>query len=326
MDLNSLSLTLEPDGNDRQPDDGEASADNHRFVSGVAMAIIGTFLFASKSIVAKLVYGLGLDATGLLTLRMVFSFPVYLFVWLALKRRAAAKQSAKPISRRLIFRALLLGFFGYYLAAYLDLLGLEYISAQMERLTLFSYPAIIAVLAWMFLGERLSWKIVLSIGLCYVGVWLMYSQERNYAGDADTTKGIILVMGAALSYSIYVLFAKPTMQAIGSREFTSLAMMGSTVFVAIQFAATRPLASFFQSNPLVFVYGAGLAIGCTVIPSYLINEAIVRIGATRTSVIGSAGPVLTMLLAILLLKEPSTPYHFIGMFVAIIGVALVAKK
>ncbi|TWT95751.1 threonine and homoserine efflux system [Neorhodopirellula pilleata] len=305
---------------------GDTSHLEGRFASGLVMAIVGTFLFASKSIVAKLVYGLGLDATGLLTLRMVFSFPVYWLVWIKLKRRVALTGSAKPIPRRLIVRAVLLGFFGYYLAAYLDLLGLEYISAQMERLTLFSYPALIAVLAWMFLGEPLGWKIVLSIGLCYLGVWLMYSQEGQYATDSDTFTGIALVLGAAISYSIYVLFAKPIMQEIGSREFTSLAMMGSTVFVAVQCVVTNSFDSIIQANPWVFAYGAALAILCTVVPSFLINEAIVRIGATRTSVIGSAGPVLTMLLAILLLKEPSTPYHFVGMLVAIVGVALVAKK
>lgn len=302
------------------------SADDGRFASGLAMAIVGTFLFASKSIVAKLVYELGLNATGLLTLRMVFSFPVYLLVWIRLRRRTLANGSAKPIPRQLLFRAGLLGFFGYYLAAYLDLLGLEYISAQMERLTLFSYPAIIAVLAWMFLGEDLGWKIALSVVLCYAGVWLMFSQERRYADDADTITGIGLVLGAAVSYSIYVLFAKPIMQVMGSREFTSLAMMGSTVFVSIQCMATGALADVLQANPWVFVYGAGLAILCTVVPSFLINEAIVRIGATRTSVIGSAGPVLTMLLAILLLNEPSTPYHFLGMFIAIVGVAIVARR
>lgn len=304
----------------------DVAATDSRFASGVAMAIVGTFLFASKSIVAKLVYALGVDATGLLALRMVFSFPVYLFVWLALRRRAALTVSAKSIPRSLIVRALLLGFFGYYLAAYLDLLGLEYISAQLERLTLFSYPAMIAVLAWLFLDERMGWRVIVSIVLCYVGVWLMYSQERHYANGSDTVTGIALVMGAALSYSIYVLFAKPTMQVIGSREFTSLAMMGSTVFVAIQFLATASVASLLQAHPMVFVYAAVLAIGCTVVPSFLINEAIVRVGATRTSVIGSAGPVLTMLLAIFLLDEPSTPYHFVGMLIAIAGVALVARK
>ncbi len=162
--------------------------------------------------------------------------------------------------------------------------------------------------------------------LCYLGVWLTYSQERQYASDFDTFTGISLVLGAAISYSIYVLFAKPIMQEIGSREFTTLAMIGSTVFVAIHCVVTNSFSSITQANPWVYAYGAGLAILCTVVPSFLINEAIVRIGATRTSVIGSAGPVLTMLLAILLLKEPSTPYHFVGMLVAIIGVALVAKK
>ena len=137
---------------------------------------------------------------------------------------------------------------------------------------------------------------------------------------------MLLVFGSALSYSFYILFAKPTMQQIGSRQFTSLAMIGSTFFVVVHFATTQPFSSFTEANPLVYVYGIVLAFVCTVIPSFMINEAIMRIGATRTTVIGSVGPVLTMLLAILVLHEPSSLQHFLGMAVAIYGVSLVARK
>ncbi|WP_047813576.1 DMT family transporter [Rhodopirellula islandica] len=300
-----------------------------RFSWGVMLAIVGTFLFALKSIFIKLAFAAGADATLLLAIRMVLAVPFYVVVFATLLRRrsSADAESASPaLPVSIVIRSLLLGFLGYYLASYLDLSGLEFISAQLERLTLFTYPAMVAALAWMFLGEQVNGKILAAIGLSYLGVWLMYGQERSFTPHANTGWGVCLVFGAALSYSLYVLFAKPVMQKIGSREFTSLAMIGSTFFVVIHFLCTHSFSDFFDAQPIVYVYGLVLAFVCTVIPSFMINEAILQIGATRTTVIGSVGPVLTMLLAVMVLEEPSSWQHFAGMAIAIVGVSLVAKK
>ena len=293
-----------------------------QFFSGVLLAAIGTFLFALKSIFIKLAFAASTGPTLLLTLRMLIALPFYLFVLWRLRRR----RHGEPLDRRLVAGALGLGFLGYYLAAYLDLSGLQYISAQMERLTLFTYPAIVAVLAWIFLGEALGPRIILAIALCWTGVLVMYGQEKTFAEGTNVGSGILLVSGAAVSYSLYVLFAKPLMLRIGSLEFTSLAMIGSTGFVIVHFLATHRPSELLNARPMVYGIGLVLAFVCTVIPSFMINEAIVRIGATRTSVIGSIGPVLTMLLAIVVLDESSSVQHFVGMFVAVVGVSLVAKK
>ena len=300
----------------------QAMSDLSRFRSGMALAIGGTFLFALKSIFIKLAFAAGADATTLLMLRMTYALPFYAAVLWKL-RQSATRTS---IGRLDWFQSLMLGFLGYYLASYLDLSGLQYVSAQMERLTLFTYPTMVAFLAWMFLGEKIDRRIVAAIILSYLGVALMYSQERSLTEGSRVGLGIALVFGAALSYSLYILFAKPTMQRIGSRQFTSLAMIGSTFFVGVHFLITHSLSDLLAANSMVHVYGIVLAFVCTVIPSFMINEAILRIGATRTTVIGSVGPVLTMGLAILVLAEPTSISHFAGMGIAILGVSLVAKK
>lgn len=290
--------------------------------SGVVLAIAGTFLFALKSIFIKLAFAAGAGPTLLLTVRMLFSLPFYCVVLWRL-RSAADRQ---PLSRSQVTKALGLGFLGYYLASFLDLSGLELISAQLERLTLFTYPTMVAVLAWLFLGERIGPRIVAAIVLCYAGVFLMYGQEQALDGGPRIGTGVLLVLGSALSYSLYILFAKPAMQRIGSLQFTCLAMIGSTFFVVVHFLATREVRELVEAKPVVYLYGLVLAFVCTVLPSFMINEAILRIGATRTTVIGCVGPVLTMLLAILVLSEPSSRQHFAGMAVAVFGVSLVAKR
>ncbi len=295
---------------------------DRRFRTGIALAAAGTFLFALKSIFIKFAFAAGATPTLLLTIRLLFSLPFYVGVLIYLRQDTERQRTG---SREILW-ALVLGFFGFYLAAILDLYGLQLISAQLERLTLFTYPSIIAVMAWMFLGERLNRKIIAAIVLCYAGVIVMYSGERTLTAGANVGLGVLYVMGAAVSYSLYFLMAKPRMEQIGSRAFTSWAMLGSTFYVCVQFFSTRSVNSLFDAHPIVYVYGMILGFVCTVLPSFMINEAIVRLGATRTAIIGSAGPVLTMILAIILLNEPSSPRHVAGMILAIIGVSLVTKN
>lgn len=300
-------------------------APSQRFSSGVALAIGGTFLFAMKSIFIKLAFAAGVNPTELLAVRMGLALPFYVAMLWMLKR-PRANGPAHPWPTAIVARTLLIGVLGYYLASYLDLCGLSYISAQLERLTLFTYPTMVAVLAWMFLGEQLTPRILVALGLSYAGIWLMYGQERAIDTGGHTTLGVLLVLGSALSYSTYLLLAKPIMQKIGSREFTSLAMIGSTGFVAVHYAATQPIERLVSLPPVVYVYGVVLAFVCTVVPSFLINESIIRIGATRTTVIGTVGPVLTMLLAIAVLHEPTSWHHAAGMALSVVGVSLVAVK
>ncbi len=292
-----------------------------RFGSGIILAVVGTFFFALKSIFIKFAFAVGATPTLLLTIRLLFSLPFYIGVLIYLRR----DEKQRTVTSGDVAWALVAGFFGFYLAAILDLYGLVLISAQLERLTLLTYPTIVAVMAWLFLGEQINRRIVAAIVTCYAGVIVMYSGERSMVSGDGIGRGVMFVFGAALSYSLYILMAKPRMDRIGSRAFTSLAMIGSTFYVCVQFFVTHSASSLFEANAMVYVYGMILGFVCTVLPSFMINEAIVRLGATRTTIIGSVGPALTMLLAIALLAEPSSPRHFAGMVLAVIGVSLVAR-
>ena len=296
-----------------------------KWTSGLILAIGGTFLFALKSIFIKLAYAEGATADEVLLLRMLIAAPFYAGMLIYLHQRGIKHSPSHPSS---IAKILCLGFFGYYLASYLDLAGLTLISAQLERLTLFTYPTMIAILAWMFLGEKITRMVILSLVLCYLGLWVMYGQEKallNASDGNDATRGVLLVLGSAMSYSIYVIFAKPLIMKYGSRFFTSIAMLGSSVFVCIHFAVQHPL-SLGHISWIIWLYALLLAFVCTVIPSFMINEAISRIGASRTSILGAAGPVFTIILAVLIINEPFTLQRALGVALVLIGVACVSLK
>lgn len=296
--------------------------------SGVWLAIGGTFLFALKSIFIKLAYAAGTDAETLLALRMLLAAPFYGAMLCWLKRETSHENSREhsanpPLSLPLLLRLLGLAFLGYYLASILDLWGLELISAQLERLTLFTYPTLIALLSWLLGRERLTLKVITALLLSYIGIGCMSWGEQLHSSSQDLLPGVLLVLGSALSFACYVVLARPLLLLFGSRRFTALVMLGSTLFVLLHFAISQPLSSLLVSRELLG-YALLLAFVSTVLPSFMVNAAIARIGATRATILGSAGPVFTFGLAVWWLQEPTSFNHLIGTLLVIAGVTLVS--
>ncbi len=290
------------------------------FQSGLLLAIIGTALFSIKSIFIKLAYQEGVDTTTLLSLRMLIALPFYLLILIWLLRKPETK---KPLPKE--FLAIFgLGFIGYYLSSYLDLEGLNYISAQLERLTLYTYPIMTALLSWFFLREVITKRLMFALVLTYTGVLLLYLHESMLTG-INATIGVVLVAAAALSMSFYLVLSKKIISNLGSSLFTSIVMLSSTVFVLIHFLFTNEIQDLLINNT-AWIYVFMLAIFSTVLPSFMINEAIARIGAARTTIVGTVGPIFTIILAVFLLGEPFGWVHLAGVLLVIFGVSLLGKK
>ena len=302
------------------PENIATPEESKRLRSGLLLAAGGTALFALKSIFIKLAYEEGVDTTTLLTLRMSLAMPFYLatLLWLIFKEHQAMPQGKNLLA------VLGLGFIGYYLSSYLDLEGLNYISAQLERLTLYSYPIMTTILGWLFLKDVITKRVMLSLLLTYSGVMILYWHEANLIG-ADATIGVLLVAAAAFSFSCYVVFSKPYITQLGSRLFTSIAMLASAAYASIHFGFTHEITDL-HVNGAVWFYAVLLAFFSTVLPSFMVSEAIARIGPSKTSIVGTAGPVFTIMLAVILLGEPFGFVHLAGMVLVMLGVALLGKK
>ncbi|MCK5725185.1 MAG: DMT family transporter [Thiotrichaceae bacterium] len=289
---------------------------------GIILAVLGAAMFGLKSIFIKLAFAQGTDAATLLALRMLIAVPLYLIVlWWALRQSTT---SLFDLTIKDIFTILLLGFLGYFLASILDFEGLNHISAQLERLTLFTYPVMVALLNWLFFREKITFRLWVSLLFTYLGVSFLFAFE---SGDSSTqvTKGITLVALAAFSFSIYVIFSKGYIQRLGSLIFTSIAMVSSTFFVLLYFFTDHDL-SDLNVNLTTWGFAALLGIVSTLIPSFMLSEAISRIGSTKTSIAGTIGPVFTVMLAVTILGEDFGWAHLIGMLMVIAGVLFLAKK
>lgn len=281
---------------------------------GFVLAGFGTLLFSLKSIFIKFLYNEGLDADTVLVLRMALSLPIYIFILLY----ALRKGSDEKLDVSIVITIFVLGFFGYYLASLLDLMSLELISAQLERLGLFTYPFMVALLGHFFFNERITKRIVFSLLITYFGLYVVMGQELKLTGEG-VISGTLLVLGSALSFAFYVLFSKKYIKHLGSQIFTCIAMISSCVFGLLHGVI------FLETDSLIINQSAWfwlmmLVVLSTVIPSFMMVEAIDRIGPTQTGIVGMLGPVITIALAIHFLQEPFTFWLVLGVALMMLGV------
>ncbi|MGH1538698.1 MAG: DMT family transporter, partial [Gammaproteobacteria bacterium] len=213
-------------------------------IHGFLLAIIGTLLFSLKSIFIKFLYKEGLDADTVLVLRMALSLPIYLCIlfWLRSNTNITEKLNSKTV-----LTILALGFFGYYLASLLDLMSLELISAQLERLGLFTYPFMVAILGALFFDEKITKRIIASLIITYLGLFVVMGQELKLVGDG-VIQGTMLVLASALCFACYVLFSKKHIRNLGSQLFTCIAMISSCIFGLLHGLVTVEVADVFVSE------------------------------------------------------------------------------
>jgi drug/metabolite transporter (DMT)-like permease len=84
--------------------------------------------------------------------------------------------------------------------------------------------------------------------------------------------------------------------------------------------------SALSVNSSAWFYALLLGLFSTVLPSFMLTEAVARIGAARASIMGTAGPIITIVLAVIFLDEPFGWAHLVGMLLVIIGVSFLNKK
>jgi drug/metabolite transporter (DMT)-like permease len=291
---------------------------------GIALAIAGACLFSTKPIIIKFTYAYPIDAVTLMTLRMGFSLPFYLlFAALALHERSL-KGVANNFSYSTLAKTAMIGILGYYVASYLDLEGLTMVTAQFERLILFTYPTFVILLGALFFHQFIGPRIIVALGITYAGLAIIFGQDLQLFGN-EVIPGSLHVLGAALAFAGFILFSQFEISKLGARLFTCFAMIAASLTILIHFALTHPLSMLVQP---VQVYGLTffIAVFATVIPSFLIAAAIEKIGSGPTALLSGIGPVFTTLLGITLLSEPFTFWHFTGMILVISGALILSQK
>jgi len=288
-----------------------------RLTSGLLLAAAGSIAFSGKAIIVKLAYRHGVDSVTLLMFRMLFAMPFFLaMAWWAGRGQA-------PLTRRDWWGVVGLGFSGYYLASFLDFLGLQYISASLERLILYLNPTLVLLLGWVLYKRKISDRQAIAMAVSYSGILLVFGHEISWVGD-NVVLGASLVFLSAVSYAVYLSYSGQLVQRLGSLRLAGLATTVACLLCLLQFLVLMPL-SAINVAPEVIGLSMLNATACTVLPVLMVLMAIERIGAGLTSQVGMIGPMSTLMMGVLFLNEALTVWILAGTALVLGGVFWVTQ-
>lgn len=292
---------------------------------GVFLALLGAAFFATKGIFIKLALGVGIDTLTTLTWRMIVSVPVFVTVGIIGYRRKRREQPDTPVlDTKSVLQAMGVGVLGYYLASYLDFAALTYITAQLDRLILLTYPFIVVLFGAVFFKRKVTGLMIASLLVSYVGIALIFSTDFALEGS-NVVLGSALVFGSAVVYAGYQILAKPLIDRLGAQLFTSIALSAAGPAVVLHFLLTHPVSALaIDGYGLLLMLAVGLI--STVLPAYCISSAIGLVGSERTAIIGNVSPVVTVSLAVGVLGEMFTVWHAAGTALVLFGVWLFGRK
>jgi drug/metabolite transporter (DMT)-like permease len=284
-------------------------------IYGILFVVGATLAFSSKAIWIKLLYRetANIDAITIMTMRMAFAIPFYLAVIAYLGVRRSGQTSPNRVGV-----LILLAFLGYYLSSFLDISGLAYIPAGLERMILYLYPTMVVVMVAKKNGRRVRREEMISLASSYLGIAFIFFNGLTI-NTPHLLLGSLLVFGAAISFSIYSVKSADNIHELGTMRFTAYTMLIGALITLIHFVSSHGITLPHYSSQ-VYLLAAALALTGTVIPSFMMAEGIRRIGADQTAMLGSLGPLVTIFLAMEVLSEPVSTIQLAGSAIIIFGV------
>jgi drug/metabolite transporter (DMT)-like permease len=306
-----------------------ATPQQHRqqIILGCLFVLLAAFGFSAKAILVKLAYGYSpeLDAITLMLLRMAISLPFFLFVAVWSNRASVQISDDQRMRARDWLLILVLGFLGYYLSSLLDFEGLAYISAGLERLILYLYPTFVVLLTALVYRKAINRHQGFALLLTYAGILLVYADYQIKSNSEKIFIGTAFVASSAMTFAVFLVGSGALIKRIGAMRFTGYSMTVACVITGLHFIIRHDGYALHLLPVNVYGLASIMAIFSTVLPSFLMNAGIQRIGAGSASIVSSAGPIGTLVLAFFILGEVLTIKQLAGTCVVLVGVYVVSR-
>jgi drug/metabolite transporter (DMT)-like permease len=292
-------------------------------LGGFIFTFTGAILFSTKAIIVKKAFHtLSVDALTLLTLRMLFSLPFYV----AAAFWAGKNKNTVRLTTRQWAAVISLGLFGYYLSSLFDFIGLQYVSAGLERLILFLYPSFTVLINALAFKQKIIRTQFWALVLTYAGIAIAYLGELKIeSSHPGFFLGSFLILLCSMTYAFYVAGSGRIIPSIGVTRYTAYVMLASTTGVFLHFLFRGHFRSLGGGISL-WSFGILLALMATVIPTFLLSAGMKRIGSNNVAIISAIGPVSTIIQAHYILGEKMSLGQWFGTLLVIIGVLLIGWR
>jgi len=292
-------------------------------IAGFLITLSGAILFSTKAIIVKLAFGsTHTDALTLLTLRMIFSLPFYVVAAFIV----SGHKDNKKMNVKEWLLVITLGIFGYYLSSLFDFIGLQYVSAGLERLILFLYPTFAVLINAYFFRQKISGIQGLALVFTYAGIAIAYFGELTIdSGNPNFYFGSFMIFLCSITYSIYIAGSGKVIPITGANKFTAYAMLAATAGIFIHFTIKGNIKTL-ETGSTLWLYGIMLAVFSTVLPSFMLSQGLKKIGSNNVAIISGIGPVSTIVQAHFILGEKIFAAQIAGTLLVIIGVLLIGWR
>jgi drug/metabolite transporter (DMT)-like permease len=276
---------------------------------GILYIIISAASFGTLAILGRYAYAAGLDTFTLLFLRFTFAALIMAGILLV-------KRSRLPRGRPL---ALLVGMgaIGYVGQSFCYLTATQYASAGLVALLLYLYPIFVAILSVIFLKEKLNRIKVIALALATTGVALIVDPQ----GGQWT--GILLAIGAAAIYSIYIIVGAGVMKKVSAISSSTVIFASAGCIFGVLMALNGP---HWPTHADGWLTVAATVLIATVIPVVTFLAGLKRIGPTDASMLSTLEPVVTVILAALLFQENLQSITLLGGALILIAVIVLTRS
>lgn len=254
---------------------------------GIAWIVVSASGFGAMAIFAKLAYADGVSLPTLLLLRFAIAGSL-LAIW------GRAKTMRWPRGRDLLW-LMAMGALGYVGQAYCYFSALKYASAGLVALLLYLYPALVTIASAWFHQRKIGAARAAAVVVALTGT------AMTVGGDLSSQPpGILLGIGAAVIYSLYILAGEGVMPRVGTLPAATVVMLAA----AAVFGGAVSLTGLALPQSLPgWLAVLGIALFSTLLAILGFFKGLEKLGAADASTLSTLEPLVTILLAYLVLGE-----------------------
>lgn len=281
--------------------------DSH--TKGTLLMVLSATTFGTIGVLGKLAAAVGMTIPSMLTWRFLFGS---LILWAVL----AVRGDLELLRGRELLAAVAIGGGWYALASGFYFWGLEFMTAGLVGIVLYTYPAFVLLLSFLFLEEAVTARTVTALALAFAGVGLVTGVRPAGA----SVVGVVVVLGASVAYAAYYVTGHVALADVDSATLTAHVVPSAAASFLLFGLATGRLAPPATAYEWSLV-AAFATVGCAV-PLTAFFAGLSHVGASRASIISSLEPATAVLLGALVLGEPVTPTTVAGGVLVLAGVVL----
>ena len=277
--------------------------------------MLGAFCFGAIAIFVVLARRTGAPLSSILAWRFLTAA--------VLLTLAAGGVRALRMPRARAIRILLIGGGGQALISFLALRALDHLPAGTNAFLFYTYPAWVAVFAFVSRTERVDLRRLLALVISFIGIALMVGTPWS-----DTTRvplvGVLLSLSAAACYGLYIPAIGRMQEGIAPPVMSAYVSFGAGIVHTINGLATGGLT--VELAPAAWASIAGFAIIGTAVAFLLFLRGLAVLGPVRTAIVSTIEPFFTALLGTLVLAQPLPPTALAGGALIALAVILLQRR